>query len=647
MKFIPEKTSAQVGILCLLALGLLGLNGLTTYFAGARLMGNLEKTRTAGIVLRNHTIANMAQAGMRGTVYAALATDRTGVTKNIIDEELATYILTFSKTVRDNQNLNVSPQVHGKIEAIKASVNDYVGLAMNISELAFSDGTKALAALPKFEESFKRLQTTMDEIGDSIETDAADIEMRSRAFAATAQFISAIMLALAIASVLALSGYVTMYMLRRLKGLEQDMLAIAAGKLDTAIGAVDRRDEIGDMSRAVVIFQDNALERQRLESETRKHEAQIAQARGQAEREKARNETLQAAITREQAGLIDLLGGALDRLACGDLTVRLPIDADDVFRQVKEDVNTMADQIRAIAERIVGVSNQVQGATRDIASGMADLSIRTEHQATSLEETAISMDELAKTVKRNCENARDASQLADAASASAADGSGIAAIAMASMNGIEESSRQFGDFVGLIQDIAVQTNLLALNAAVEAARAGDSGRGFAVVANEVRALAQRAGQASKDIKGLIAKSGAQVSEGVILVTRAGSALAGIVASTKTVAGLVSEIAAASIEQSSGIEQVSKAVAGMDEMTQQNAALVGQANSALRVASTQVEDLCKAVSFFQTGEAGRDGQQEQSGVRSPTANPLPLQLRQLNRRTANGGSTMMQAGWKGL
>lgn len=90
-----------------------------------------------------------------------------------------------------------------------------------------------------------------------------------------------------------------------------------------------------------------------------------------------------------------------------------------------------------------------------------------------------------------------------------------------------------------------QTNLLALNASVEAARAGEAGKGFAVVAQEVRALAQRSANASKDIKLLIQSSNTKVRSGAELVQKAGGALDEIMASVKKVADIVLEISAAS------------------------------------------------------------------------------------------------------
>jgi methyl-accepting chemotaxis protein len=288
-------------------------------------------------------------------------------------------------------------------------------------------------------------------------------------------------------------------------------------------------------------------------------------------------------------------------LAEGDLSRRMQGEHRGAFGTLKADVDRMSDRIEEIVGRIAKVSGAVQIATNEISSGITDLSGRTEHQASSLEETTASMQELSATVRQNADNAQEANQVAGTAREVAVRGGGIVEETVRAMSGIEASSRKITEIVGLIQEIAFQTNLLALNASVEAARAGESGRGFSVVANEVRALAQRAASASKDIKELIVNSDEQVQEGVRLVGEAGLALDEIVTSVKKVADYVSDIAAASREQTSGIDQVSNAISAMDEMTQQNASLVEETTGTISSAQGQMQELQEAVGFFNTAE----------------------------------------------
>jgi methyl-accepting chemotaxis protein len=310
------------------------------------------------------------------------------------------------------------------------------------------------------------------------------------------------------------------------------------------------------------------------------------------------------------------------------------------FLQMQKDSDRMGQQMEEMVGRIAGVSTVVKTATDEISAGISDLSMRSEHQASSLEETTASMEELSATVRQNADNAQEANQVASAARDAAIAGGEVATRAVAAMGGIEDSSKKITEIVGLIQEIAFQTNLLALNASVEAARAGEAGRGFAVVANEVRALAQRAASASKDIKELITNSDNQVQEGAKLVGEAGGALDEIVTSVKKVADFVSEIASASHEQTSGIEQVSSAVTGMDEMTQQNAALVEETTGAIQSAIGQVADLQQAISFFKTAKTAQAIPRSAEVYDRPAANPVHDQQAELVHKVAAGSTAVV-------
>ena len=255
------------------------------------------------------------------------------------------------------------------------------------------------------------------------------------------------------------------------------------------------------------------------------------------------------------------------------------------------------DPTRTVLEEVRSVAESVASEARQLSGGNRDLSERTESQASAIEEAASSMEELTASVRQNMDSARETLKLTGKASDATTRGMEAATRVVDHMDSIREGTKRVGEIVGMIDSIAFQTNILALNAAVEAARAGEHGRGFAVVAQEVRSLAKRCASSAREIKGLVASSSEQVTDGQKLVDEVAESIGDINARVAEVDGLMNGIVAASVEQSSGIEQVGQTITQMERVTQQNAAMVEEILAATEALTRQTSRLAGVVGAF--------------------------------------------------
>jgi methyl-accepting chemotaxis protein len=297
----------------------------------------------------------------------------------------------------------------------------------------------------------------------------------------------------------------------------------------------------------------------------------------------------------------------------------------DEMGHVTRSFATMILMLRTTIRRLHDASLEVAQASAHIGSNIELMAAGSQEQTIQTNEVSNAMGEMTKTIMENSKSASETVETARKARLTAEAGGiivsataeGMKRIVIATgksseiVQALERSSKQIGEIIKLINDIADQTSLLALNAATEAARAGEEGRGFAIVADEVRKLSERTMKATKEIERMIKniqqESGQAVSsmdegmlevkEGIKLADQAGQALQKIVEITQKVTDMVSQIAAACEEQSGTSEQIFQNVGIIHSVTKQMADSTKEVASASEGLNQLTEQLQKMVTEF--------------------------------------------------
>lgn len=287
-----------------------------------------------------------------------------------------------------------------------------------------------------------------------------------------------------------------------------------------------------------------------------------------------------------------------DKIADGNLDVKIEVDTHDeigslaaAFRKMSDNLNDIMSHIQSAAEQVASGSKQVSISSISLSQGATE-------QASSVEELTASIEEIASQTRQNANSSNEAKQLAEAAKENAIHGNTQMKEMLSAMDDINMSSENISKIIKVIDDIAFQTNILALNAAVEAARAGQHGKGFAVVAEEVRNLAARSAHAAKETTEMIEGSIKKVEGGTRIANETAGALQNIVSDVAKVANLIGDIATASNEQAIGINQINQGIMQVSQVVQANSATSEESAAASEELSSQADLLKEQVSRFE-------------------------------------------------
>ena len=323
---------------------------------------------------------------------------------------------------------------------------------------------------------------------------------------------------------------------------------------------------------------------------------------------------------------LGMVMGYASEIADRDLsTAALEMKSTDEIGQLAGKINEMRNSIKEVITDVLSSTQMVASSSAELAASAEEMASGMEIQQQQTQQVAAAVEELSQSVGQVAAKSADATRASEESQHLAEEGGTIVNSTVEEMQGIAlevqssadtinelgQKSQTIGEIIAVINDIADQTNLLALNAAIEAARAGEHGRGFAVVADEVRKLAERTTEATKEvsvsIRGiqdetgtavqLIENGSQRVTRGVDLASQAGEALRSIVSGSQGVQGMVKDIAAAASEQTSAADEIARAVEGISSVTNQSSAGAAQSSAAAVDLASQAEQLQVLVSRF--------------------------------------------------
>ncbi|WP_146144798.1 methyl-accepting chemotaxis protein [Phreatobacter cathodiphilus] len=512
-------------------------------FVGARSLGSLnDATDVMESAADNALLAARMNANVLAMnraevdISADARADNVRAARAAVEEEMKAY-----RERRARIERSLPAEMRPKLAEIDAAFADYERELRDTFEKASRVRSFDMSAEMRLvRESVESSRNVVARLRGTVRTlaEALDSHVSKVSQSATAEYQRSSTLMVAIAAIgitlgLGLGFFIGQFGIARpIRAIVETLQTLASGKFAVDIAGTERKDEVGDVARAAVVFKQNGEEKLRLEAEQAAAAARAAD---------------------EKRATMNQLADQFDQAVGGIVAA----------------VSSAATELEAAAQTLTSAAEETSIQSSAVATASEQTSANVQTVAASAEEMSVSVREIASQVAKSTQIAGQAVVEAGETSTKMAE--------------LAKSTQAIGEIVNLINEIAGQTNLLALNATIEAARAGEAGRGFAVVASEVKLLAEQTSKATAQIGAQIAQIQLASTTAVDAITAIGATIREMNSISTSIAGAIEEQTSATSEIARNVQQAS---AGTSEVSS-NIEGVSQAASSTGAAASQV------------------------------------------------------------
>jgi methyl-accepting chemotaxis protein len=508
--FTNLSIRGKLAALILLAAVGIGLQAWQSFETATDLARSLDRVGTTTAGTRLFMTGDMMHDALSANVQGALrqGTQASAEAKKRATEATEANAARFLESVRDVRALALSPEILAEVDAVNPKLERYIAMAKEMVAAAFADPKRAEENEEAFEEAFEELAEALEEISGQFVAFAENERAAGEKLAA--RFPQTLALSAGLSLLLLVLGAVAIHkaLAAPILALNACMKRLAEDDVEMALPATARRDEIGAMARAVLVFQTNAKENRRLKDAQAALERDVRASRKQALLEMA------DVIERETHSAADAVAattGKADGTAV-DLSQRASSVASDSLSVVASSDYALAN-VQSVGATAQGMTDAIRGIASEVA------------RAETITQSAVESGDKAQTTIRT----------------------------------LSDSVSKISEVAKLIGQIAGQTNLLALNATIEAARAGEAGRGFAVVAQEVKNLANQTGRSTEDIDRQVGEIQTATQAAVAAVAEIGDRIRDVARVADAIAQAIETQNTSTLEIARNVDQTIEAV----------------------------------------------------------------------------------------